>query len=152
MISAVPYDTQTVIDPLRPTVQSVDNLVESDDLGFGDFAALYRRAVVRSGKTQDAIAKAIGYKNQGFLSLMLTRDPRGNVPVERLADWLAPLDLSSDEYATMYRKGREQYAPEYVRELISNFAQFHALVMKGGDGATLPSLDQVLSGQLRHRA
>ncbi len=131
-------------------VDKSDRTDDTIDLGFGDFAALYRRAIQRNGKTQHEVARAIGYKNQGFLSLMLTRDPRGNVPPERLADWLAPLTLTDEEYATMYRKGLEQFAPEYVRNLIANFAQFYAMAMKS-DGSTLPSFEAVLAGRMRKR-
>ncbi len=126
----------------------MDNLSESLELGFGGFAALYRRAIARSGKTQDAIAREIGYKNQGFLSLMLNH--QATVPPDKLKEWLAPLGLSDDEFAMLYRKGLEEFAPEYVRELIEHFARFHRRVMRGDPG-TLPSLEQILAGQMRRR-
>lgn len=129
----------------------MDNLSETPDLGFGDFAALYRRAIQRSGLTQADIARKIGYTNQGFVSLMLTRNPKGNVPPERLAEWLKAIPLSDDEYAKMYALGLAEFAPDYVREILSNFAQFHKMAMKN-DGRTLPTFEQVLAGKIRHPA
>lgn len=122
----------------------MDNWPETiDGLEFGDFRHLYRQLVARTGKSQEAIAKEIGYENGGFLSLVLNQD--GRVPPDRIKDWLAPLDLSDAEFALMYRKGLEQYAPPYVQELVANFARAYRHIQ---DGHTLPSLESILVGRI----
>jgi transcriptional regulator with XRE-family HTH domain len=126
-------------------VTTVDNSGE-DLLGFVDFTALFQRAMKRKGLTQRAIAEAIG-RSEGHFSTMLTS--RQFKP-EDLKAMLKPLGLSPQEYAVMYRKGIEEYAPDYVRELLGNFMRFHELIMSGHH-ETLPSFDMVVAGQMPRR-
>lgn len=126
-------------------VTLVDNSEDMEPLGdFGSFRALYRRALKRSGLSEAALSRALGYKNSGFVNQVL--NGKDQLPVERLREWLTPLALSDAETALLFRKGLEEYAPTYVKELVINFQIAYVSILQGH---TMPPLDLILIGKMK---
>ncbi len=79
--------------------------------------------------------RVLGYESNGLVSLVL--NGRRKVPLERLEDWLAPLDLSDDEYGGIYLAALSDYAPSYVLDII-NTAQ--SIINEMGNAITAERL------------
>ncbi len=128
-----------------------------DDLGFAEFdrfTAMYRRAMEARGLTQIGIAKVVyeklGYEDwqgaQSRLSRLLSESVRWTP--EHLKIWMRPLELSKRDYALMYRRGLEEFAPPYVQEMIANFAAAYRNIL---EGHSVQPLNDVLAGSAPRR-
>jgi hypothetical protein len=123
-----------------------------DDLGFAEFdrfTAMYRRAMEARSLSQIGIAKVVyeklGYEDWQGAQSRLSRFLSGSVhwPPEHLKIWMRPLELSKRDYALMYRRGMEEFAPPYVQEMIANFAAAYRNIL---EGHSVQPLNDVLAG------
>lgn len=126
----------------------MDNSGKTGDLGFTEhdrFTWMYQEAMRIRGLSQNAIAKASGL-DQGQLSKYLN----GVLgwPPEKLKEWLWPLNLSPHDFALMYRRGLEEFAPAYVQELIGHFVAAYRQILAGD---TIPPINDVLAGRVPRR-
>jgi transcriptional regulator with XRE-family HTH domain len=119
-----------------------------DDLGFTEhdrFTWMYQEAMRIRGLSQLAIARANGLE-QGQLSKYLNGIAKW--PPDQLKEWLFPLNLSRSDYALMYRRGLEEFAPPYVQELIGHFVAAYKNIIAGN---SIPPINDVLAGRVPRR-
>lgn len=128
---------------------------KNGDLGFGEldrFTWMYRKAMQVRDLSQIGIAKTVfktlGYEDYNGAQSRLSRFLSGDVPwpPEQLKVWLRPLSLSKRDYALMYRRGLEEFAPAYVQEILAHFTAAYSNILAGH---TIPPLNDVLAGYVR---
>lgn len=98
--------------------RDVDNVSKrTETLPLGTFRYLLARALKERHLTANKYARRLKMKNAGFISLVLS-GKRG-IPLERVNDWLGALGVSDQEYATMYLRALDDYAPPMLLDLIN---------------------------------
>jgi hypothetical protein len=84
---------------------------------FGDFKYQLAQVLERQGLTPTEYSRRVGHSNAGLIFLVLKGD-RG-VPLDELHRWLAPLEVTDEEYGGLYLAALRDYAPRYVLDIIN---------------------------------
>lgn len=84
---------------------------------FGDFKYQLAQVLERQAMRPVVYGEKLGHSNGGLAYQVLSG--KRSVPLEEIHRWLAPLEITDEEYGGMYLAALRDYAPRYVLDIIN---------------------------------